>query len=571
MKKFLLPLFFLFNIIQGFGQELLPAGESAWIDSTGANWIKEKGIYGVAEQTTVTLHDVPTGWTTKDPYDGYLSFDGSTIPGGKKDTLVMASKLPLDLSNGGPFIFMCEQYYKKDSSQTYLRFSPDSVNWHMFEINRIPQGDSILKFKPFRLPKMFQVKTLWIQLVMIINLEINGTCEARWVLDDMKAIQLPVVRMKPFNQDTIINNMFRLCDGDSIVLYPKILNPPLDLNFQPRLNWESGGEVMDSLLIIRNPGVVKLIGESDLQGVNLTNVIEADNDSLNVEQQVPFDEKIFLVTVDTATGKYLVVWRRTENKGTVSYKVYKDLPTGKKFLANIPVIENPVFIDMMSNPAENPGTYIITTVDKCGHEAVYAVAKSNAHLPMKLMVNNDLTTGLPKLTWNKYNGFSYSKFYIFRGDTSVNMTLYDSIDFNSSDSLYTYIDNNPLDGNNYYRVEVDRGEVLNFGKKSNSGPFSRSLSNLEDNRLQETSLGSSTNVHSILLYPNPFNKSATLSFDNPKGAKFFLKIYDISGKLVRSEKLSSSQYSIQRNGLSPGYYMIELKGDKTYRGNMIIQ
>ena len=56
----------------------------------------------------------------------------------------------------------------------------------------------------------------------------------------------------------------------------------------------------------------------------------------------------------------------------------------------------------------------------------------------------------------------------------------------------------------------------------------------------------------------------------PKGSRLILS--DISGRVVRSiSTLGEKSIEIYKNGLSPGLYIIELVGDRNYRGKLLIE
>ncbi len=556
-------------------QNILPAGKQVWADSTGGvNWVEAQDEFDIfSPRTGAYPISVPPGWTTNNPDNGYLAFEGWSIWGDTLTSAIVRYKHSIDLTVGGPFAFTCEQLYNRDSTKLYIGFSLDSVNWHNYHINRIGQGDTMLFFNSFKIPAKFHSDKVWMQLVYEANIEFNGFCEANWIIDDMRIIQLPVVRAQPMNLDTIKNNIVRLCDGDSLVLTKKLLNPPEDNTYLPNTDWDGNGQLVDTLLVIKNTGVVRLNGQTELPGANNYsdgNIMNADGDSINIVEQTPFDERIFLVTVDTTTGKYLIVWRKTPDMGTEHYNIYQTTIAGRKFLGSVPYGDIPVFVDAASNPLIKSERYVITTIDKCGNEQLYAVAKASAHKPMKLTVENDGFSGKPYLTWNSYLGFNYDVFYIYRGSTPTGLTLYDSVNYEIAFFDYDYLDKNPLTGFNYYRVEVDRGEVLDFSKKSNSGPFSRSLSNLEDNRQQGTDISPFDKFSDqVKIYPNPMTQSSFVQLYNR--GKYKLQVMDMSGKIVFSDTFSGQNYRLEKGQLNTGFYIVNIQGKQNYRVKLSIQ
>jgi hypothetical protein len=74
------------------------------------------------------------------------------------------------------------------------------------------------------------------------------------------------------------------------------------------------------------------------------------------------------------------------------------------------------------------------------------------------------------------------------------------------------------------------------------------------------------------IFPNPFSESTTIAFENPENYPYTLYITNISGQLVRTEKIIySDKYELERKGLTAGYYIIELKGPMIYKGVIVIE
>ncbi|HIA37894.1 MAG TPA: T9SS type A sorting domain-containing protein [Flavobacteriales bacterium] len=77
----------------------------------------------------------------------------------------------------------------------------------------------------------------------------------------------------------------------------------------------------------------------------------------------------------------------------------------------------------------------------------------------------------------------------------------------------------------------------------------------------------------MIIYPNPFNQTATVVFSNEAHAIYELVLYDMLGKKVRRlENISSNEVLINKGMLSPGMYFLELQGiAKTFRGRIIVE
>ena len=79
-------------------------------------------------------------------------------------------------------------------------------------------------------------------------------------------------------------------------------------------------------------------------------------------------------------------------------------------------------------------------------------------------------------------------------------------------------------------------------------------------------------INSLLVYPNPFNRSTRLSFNNPEGYPYSLYIMDITGKVCRIvDKITTSEYVLEKRDLKEGFYFVELNGPKIYRGKIMVE
>jgi hypothetical protein len=75
----------------------------------------------------------------------------------------------------------------------------------------------------------------------------------------------------------------------------------------------------------------------------------------------------------------------------------------------------------------------------------------------------------------------------------------------------------------------------------------------------------------IRIYPNPLKTETTITWNNPGGDDFDLIIYDLKGNRIRTiAGLNGKEYTIQRENLQSGCYILELKGSKTYHVRLLV-
>jgi hypothetical protein len=103
--------------------------------------------------------------------------------------------------------------------------------------------------------------------------------------------------------------------------------------------------------------------------------------------------------------------------------------------------------------------------------------------------------------------------------------------------------------------------------KNNSGPFAPETPALA------ASVGSSIKSMDMLLYPNPANTNATISFSNPANETYSVNVYDMTGKKVITEnQLTGTNYQLNTGKLEKGLYVVELLfKDKRNSSRLVVQ
>ena len=89
-----------------------------------------------------------------------------------------------------------------------------------------------------------------------------------------------------------------------------------------------------------------------------------------------------------------------------------------------------------------------------------------------------------------------------------------------------------------------------------SGPFYN-----DENKLPETNI--MTNDAAMSLYPNPMDNYTTISYNCKSDIPYDIRLLDISGKQVRLYRaITDRQFKLDRKGLNPGVYFVELKAEE---------
>jgi hypothetical protein len=278
---------------------------------------------------------------------------------------------------------------------------------------------------------------------------------------------------------------------------------------------------------------------------------------------VPYEEEeICLATVDIETGKNLVIWEKTPGQGIDYYKIYREgTSAGKYELIDSVLFNNlSVFLDNSSNPRQRSYRYKLSAVDSCGVESQL----SFYHKTILLTVN--VGVGTMNLSWDDYEyeggGFTFEKFYIYRGDAEDNLQLIDSI----AASFNDYIDTDPPDGTVYYQIAgvLTNPCDANANLKAGSGPYSHSYSNVEE-RLQVSDNQKLDDSFSLEIFPNPGNGHFNLQLENLSGRSIEIEVIDITGRQIFNDKIHIEnpvvEYRLDLGEYSEGVYLLKLTGE----------
>ncbi|MFN6945568.1 MAG: T9SS type A sorting domain-containing protein [Cytophagaceae bacterium] len=144
--------------------------------------------------------------------------------------------------------------------------------------------------------------------------------------------------------------------------------------------------------------------------------------------------------------------------------------------------------------------------------------------------------------WETYEEINNHKFKIQRSTDGVNFETIGTIEGNGTSSgisYYSFLDESPLSGENYYRlVQVDFD-----GTKSHSHVVKVSRDGIVD----------------IHLFPNPYNDAFYLVLAGLNG-EAFVSIKDVTGRtLVEGIRISQDGKTQLGQGFTPGMYFVEIR------------
>ena len=76
----------------------------------------------------------------------------------------------------------------------------------------------------------------------------------------------------------------------------------------------------------------------------------------------------------------------------------------------------------------------------------------------------------------------------------------------------------------------------------------------------------------VKAFPNPFSQTTVITFPNPAGEAYRMILTNLSGKVYQIvNDITTSEYVLEKGDLKDGFYFIELRGPKYYRGKIVIE
>ena len=279
--------------------------------------------------------------------------------------------------------------------------------------------------------------------------------------------------------------------------------------------------------------------------------------------QTPYIDPLHLVTIDKSGNNVLLVWKRTKNKGTLKYNIYREgLTDVYSKIGELPFDSVSVYIDKTADINTRAYKYKITTTDSCSVESglASAVSQKTIHL-QKTLVNDEL-----KLSWTLYDGSKILGYRLMRGSDITNMVKVD--EFGTDQTTYTIT--NP--GTDKFRIISLFADTINPGTlKSDSGPYFQSLSNITESK--STDVAIKTLDADIQTYPNPTSDIFSISISSDVARDYSLELLNSLGEKVREIKtgmIASKIVEFDASTLPSGIYQLMIRTNDAVQINQVV-
>lgn len=271
--------------------------------------------------------------------------------------------------------------------------------------------------------------------------------------------------------------------------------------------------------------------------------------------------EICIVGIDEETGKYRIVWEKSEIESEQLFRIYRESNQIDVYLEIGTV--NPSELSVFTDPASAPDIlshrYKISYTDTCDNESELSVYHQTMHLAANLGIDNDVN-----LIWSEYKGIPFPAYNIYRGNHKDSLTLLMQV----PSSVTSFTDDNPPEGLIYYQIGMSNPAGCNPGKKA--GPdYSSSRSNLEQVYVSGIEEIHENKLFSI--YPNPVEKELQIWFKKVISGSIQYTVYNSLGTIVLEGIIRVGSASLDVRSLSPGLYILQLSIDReAYSARFVI-
>ncbi len=275
-------------------------------------------------------------------------------------------------------------------------------------------------------------------------------------------------------------------------------------------------------------------------------------------------EQLCMVTVDSATQEYKLVWNELAGNPVSYFGIMKaDYMGVFQQIDTVNITSLSEYIDTSANPNVHTEQYTIMTYDTCGTFWY----QSGPYIQPVFCQSAQSTQGTVNVTWSSYfdsfgNGPAY--YVIYRGANPANMTSIDTV----GSWVLNYNDLNPLSGISYYKIGValyapcvpmrlqqttqSQYQVWSF---SNAAPIT--VVGIEENSLQQVSL-----------FPNPSDGQFTIKNVLNEST---MRVFDVSGRTVAELQLQPGTSHVSLADLETGMYSVMIENETGfYREEIVI-
>jgi hypothetical protein len=276
---------------------------------------------------------------------------------------------------------------------------------------------------------------------------------------------------------------------------------------------------------------------------------------------------ICLVTVDTTSLYNQLIWDKPTTTTIDSFRIYRETMTNTfSYLNSVAYDSLSLYNDFFANPNVTSYKYKITALDTCGHETLLSNYHNTIHLQY---------LGSGNLQWtvytieNEQNPVLY--YTVLRDDNSTGNFLPISSTIPGGNSTFTDINFSSYP-NAAYRVDVVWSRNC-VPSRILSPLINTSISRSNVKRIQSSPNGlSEIDLNKFVsIFPNPASSIINVKINTALIKNSMLELYDITGKLIVSQKIVNEDNALNINALSNGIYTVRILSDNKQLVKRIIK
>ena len=282
-------------------------------------------------------------------------------------------------------------------------------------------------------------------------------------------------------------------------------------------------------------------GYYQCEAKNLCGSVKTDSIKVFIAPQ------ICMVTVDSASGRNLIVWNKNTSLPVAKYKVYREgIAKGVyEVIGEVNPNKYTLFRDSLANPQKQAYWYKITAVDSSGTES--DIDACIPHKTLHLLVTRGYQGGV-QLDWDGYYGFLFGTYACFKS-SDKGKTFSKIYDIASSNTTWTDVDASS-DGFRYF-VSVVKTNPCNASLlKAESGPYSQSLSNIVEFKSSGLTRENTLNAS---VYPNPFSENFSVDFTLDQNSDVFIEVINATDQKTAEfihKNMAAGSQQLQMNAHS---------------------
>ena len=326
--------------------------------------------------------------------------------------------------------------------------------------------------------------------------------------------------------------------------------------------WSPGGQTSQDISGL-TPGTykVRVTDDASCIGVNTSTII----------QEPPAVNELCLVTVDSASGKNMLIWERNDASDISHFNIYRESSQKNVYqlIGQVPVEDLTVFTDSVADPMIRSWKYRISAVDVCGNESELSMPHKTIHLTLNL----GLITNSINLIWDHYEGFDFSTYRVLRYTSDEGWKALDAL----ASTLTSYTDlSAPEDIALFYVIEVMHPTGCT-ATELKAATLNASRSNRQTTTRQKGTgiFDLNPGLYNLSVYPNPSKWIFNVAIDLKNPEDVDIKLFDITGKMVFANNYKSlsgrAQIEVDLSSCANGMYYMHVKTDKGLFNRILIK